>query len=211
MQPDWDELAERDKAYEAAHFKNAAYHLMTSQILYESTHGHGTSYRLISRYPDAYRAAFELFGVSLVFDRNFHYIAAIPMAERQTHMRKNEALLLLVLRKAYHEHFLRGNVDQGIAVITIDELQQIYKDAIGRELPVEIGELREVLAPMRSCGAIRLHESDGSSVQPFDISILPGIASLVSVDTISRLAEFKASGSSPEPETDDTDVKEEVA
>lgn len=207
MQPDWDELAKRDGTYEAAYFKNAAYHLMTSQVIYENVHGHGSTYRLITRYQDAFRAAFDLFGVSLIVDRNFHFIAAIPMADRQNPMRKSEALLLLVLRQAYHEHFLRGNVDQGIAAITIDELLQIHKDATGRELPSEIGELREALAPMRACGAVRLQDSEGESLQPFDINILPGITALVSVASIGRLAEMmpgtgKSDSPSDVPATD---------
>lgn len=196
MPLNWDEVIRENDPYEASDFRNAAYQLLTSQIIYENGHNQGTTYRLIDRYREPFREAFDLMGLSLKFDSDYRYIAAIPTADKQPPMRLADALMLLVLRKAYHEQALRGSLDAGSAIVSIEELHEMHRVETGRELPSEIGSLKEALAPMRAFGVAKITQTDSGAEQPFDISILPGIVALVSEGTLSRLADYMP-GSTP--------------
>lgn len=193
MPLNWEDFPIRkDDPYEPQDFRNAAYQLLSSQILYETTTGQGASYRLIDRYRDAFREAFDLFGVALKFDSDYRYIAAIPNAEKQLAMPKSDALLLLVLRKGYHEQALQGNLDAGVAVLSIEELRELHRAETSRELPKEVGDLKDILGRMRAFGVARLPPTESGSEQPFDIAILPGITALVSEVALGRLTEYAA-------------------
>lgn len=193
MPLNWEDFPIRkDDPYMPQDFKNAAYQLLSSQVLYETTSGQGAAYRLIDRYRDAFREAFDLFGVALKFDSDYRYIAAIPNAEKQPAMPKSDALLLLVLRKGYHEQALQGNLDAGVAVLSIEELRELYRAETTRELPKEVGELKDILGRMRVFGVARLPLTESGSEQPFDIAILPGITALVSEMALGRLTEYAA-------------------
>lgn len=193
MPLNWEDFPIRkDDPYVPQDFRNAAYQLLSSQILYETTNGQGSAYRLIDRYRDAFREAFDLFGVALKFDSDYRYIAAIPNAEKQPAMPKSDALLLLVLRKGYHEQALQGNLDAGVAVLSIEELRELYRAETTRELPREVGELKEIMGRMRAFGVTRLPPTESGSEQPFDIAILPGITALVSEMALGRLTEYAA-------------------
>lgn len=202
MPVSWEELIRQGDPYEVSDFRNAAYQLLTSQIIYEGGHGQGVSYRLIDRYREAFKEAFDLMGLSLKFESDYRFIAAIPTADKQPPMRLADALMLLVLRKAYHEQALRGNLDAGHAVLSIEELKEFYRVETGRELPGESGALKEALAPMKSFGVARITQSDDSSDQPFDITIQPGITALVNEGTLHRLADYAASATTPKQERD---------
>lgn len=186
----WEDVIKKDDPYESSDFRNAAYQLLSCQVIYENAHGQGPSYRLIDRYRETFRDVFDLLGISLKFDPDYRYIAAIPTAEKQPPMRLLESLLLLVLRKAYHEHALRGNLDAGAAVLSIEELHELYRAETSRELPNEVGALRETLVPMKMFGVLKITQTDSGSDQPFDISILPGICAVVSEATIGRLTDY---------------------
>lgn len=193
MPLNWEDFPIRkDDPYEPQDFRNAAYQLLSSQILYETTTGQGASYRLIDRYRDAFREAFDLFGIALKFDSDYRYIAAIPNAEKQLAMPKSDALLLLVLRKGYHEQALQGNLDAGVAVLSIEELRELHRAETSRELPKEVGDLKDILSRMRAFGVARLPPTESGSEQPFDIAILPGITALVSEVALGRLTEYAA-------------------
>jgi hypothetical protein len=187
---DWNQILGDDKIYDANDCRNAAFQLLSSQILYETTSRHTASYRLIARYLSAFREIFDMIGVQIHLNQTYRYVAAVPMAAKMPDMRKSDAMLLLVLRKAYHEQASHGSLDRGEAVLGIDELQEIYRAETGQEIPAEIGALKTALAPMKACGAIKIR--DAESDQPFDVVILPGIEALVNEGTLARLADFAA-------------------
>lgn len=202
---DWNDVLHDDKIYDANDCRNAAFQLLSCQILYETTSRHAASYRLIERYLSAFREVFDLIGVQIHLNSTYRYLAAVPMASKMPEMRKTDAMLLLVLRKAYHEQASHGSLDHGEAVLGIDELQEVYRVETGRELPGEKGALEAALAPMKACGAIKLRDAD--SDQPFDVVILPGIEALVNEGTLARLSEFSVAApqteSEPQPPTGD--------
>lgn len=189
----WDEVIRQGDIYEASDFKAAAYQLVSNQIIYESNNAQAVAYRLIDRYRDAFRDVFDLLGMSLKFDTTYRYIAAIPYVEKQKYLSTDDSLLLLVLRKGYHEQALHGNLEAGSAVLSIEELQELYRVETARELPSEVRALKDLLNRMKAFGVVKMPQTEPGSDQPFDIAILPGIAALVSEATLSRLTDYVSS------------------
>ncbi|MPM92575.1 hypothetical protein SDC9_139710 [bioreactor metagenome] len=189
----WDEVIRQGDVYESSDFKSAAYQLVSNQIIYESNQSQATAYRLIDRYRDAFRDAFDLLGMSLKFDTTYRYIAAIPYVEKQKYLSTDDSLLLLVLRKGYHEQAIQGNLEAGSAVLSIEELQELYRVETSRELPNEVRALKDLLNRMKAFGVVKMPQTEPGSDQPFDVAILPGIAALVSEATLSRLTDYVSS------------------
>lgn len=189
----WDEVIRQGDVYEASDFRAAAYQLVSNQIIYESNNAQAVAYRLIDRYRDAFRDTFDLLGMSLKFDTTYRYIAAIPYVEKQKYLSTDDSLLLLVLRKGYHEQALHGNLEAGAAVLSIEELQELYRVETSRELPNEVRALKDLLNRMKAFGVVKMPQTEPGSDQPFDVAILPGIAALVSEATLSRLTDYVTS------------------
>lgn len=199
----WDEVIRQGDIYEASDFKAAAHQLVSNQIIYENNQAQATSYRLIDRYRDAFRDAFDLLGMSLKFDSAYRYIAAIPYVEKQKYLTTDDSLLLLVLRKGYHEQAIQGNLEAGSAALSIEELQELYRVETARELPSEVGALRDLLNRMKAFGVVKMPQTEPGSDQPFDVAILPGIAALVSEATLSRLTEYVSNARATIPQQGD--------
>ncbi len=193
MPNNWDNVIRQGDVYESSDFKAAAYQLVSNQVIYENNNTQAAAYRLIDRYREAFRDAFDLLGMSLKFDTTYRYIAAIPYVEKQKYLSTEDSLLLLVLRKGYHEQAIQGNLDVGSAVLSIEELQELYRVETSRELPNEVGALKEVLNRMKAFGVLKLPPTESGSDQPFDVAILPGIAALVSEATLTRLTDYVSS------------------
>lgn len=188
---DWDDLIRPGDGYEVTDFQNAAYQLMSQQILYEARNRQAPAYRLIVRHMAAFKDAFDLFGVAIHFDQPNRFVAAIPTLDKQSRLKTVDALLLLVLRKAFHEEAMRGALSKGSAVITIEALKDIHRrETAGRELPTDQGALRDMLGRMKAFGVVRFAAPEPGSTQPFDVEILPGILALVNEGSLARIAEI---------------------
>ena len=107
---DWKDVINPGDPYTADDFRNVALQLLSHQILYEQAKGQAFAYRLIMRYLGPFKEVFSLVGLSLVADAEYRFIAAVPDATKQSPMSREEARLLLVLRKAYHTHAIEGTV-----------------------------------------------------------------------------------------------------
>jgi hypothetical protein len=188
---DWKDVINPGDPYTADDFRNVALQLLSHQILYEQAKGHVFAYRLIMRYLGPFKEVFSLVGLSLVADAEYRFIAAVPDATKQSPMSREEARLLLVLRKAYHTHAIEGSLDEGRAVLTIEEFRELYRSETELELPANTGELRDFLARMKALGVLSLPEADEASGQPFDIAVLPGITALVSEGSLWRLNDYR--------------------
>lgn len=189
MPKDWSEFVkDKDSPYEEDDFRSAAYQLLTQQVLYETDKSDRTSYQLIDAHRHAFRDAFDLFGMDIEFDNDYRYCAAIPRMLRKTQMSLVESLLMLVLRKVYHEQAIHGDVVNGAAHISIDELQEAYRAETKRELPTTTRELDSLLDTMKRFGILRKISTDPGDPQPYAIEIRPGIEKLVSENMITRMA-----------------------
>lgn len=192
MPKDWNALAEASEIYEAADFQNAAYQLLCAQVLYENEHRQRLSFQLIAAHRAAFMEAFELFGMQLRFNDAFRYCYAIPQSAKQTSLPLQDTLLMLVLCKLWHERASRGELDDGSAVVSIEELQESFRAETGRELPAQSGQLRDLLERVKRFGAAKTIKNEDDAAQPFDIAILPGIEVLVSEVALAKLSAHHA-------------------
>lgn len=189
MPKDWSEFTkDKDAIYEENDFRSAAYQLLTQQILYESDKSDRVAYQIVSSHRHAFRDAFDLFGMDIEFDPDYRYCAAIPRMLRKTQLSLLESLLILVLRKVYHEQAIHGDVVNGAAHISIDELQEAFRAETRRELPTATRELDAVLDTMKRFGILRKTATEAGDPQPYAIEIRPGIEKLVSENMITRMA-----------------------
>lgn len=192
MPKDWNALAEASDIYEASDFQNAAYQLLCSQVLYENEHRQRVSFQLIAAHRAAFMEAFALFGMPLRFNDAFRYCYAIPQSSKQTSLPLQDTLLMLVLCKLWHERASRGELDDGNALVSIEELQESYRAETGRELPSQSGQLRDLVERVKRFGAAKTAKNEDEAGQPFDIVILPGIEVLVSEVALAKLSAHHA-------------------
>lgn len=189
MPRNWVKLAESSAIHEESDFKSASYQLLCAQVLYESDQAQRVAYRLIADHRTEFKEAFQLFGMDLVFDDASRYVAAIPEGGRKAILPLTESLLVLVLRKLYHEQASRGALeDGGVAIVSIDELRSAYLASTRRELPTSVGDLGALVDQMQRFGIARQIESETDSVQPFDVAVLPGIQTLVNEAALMKLS-----------------------
>ena len=205
MPREWNDIIGANDYYQQDDFKGAAYQLITSQILYESNKQQAFAYRLIERYRDAFRETFHLLGMELKFDSTYRFVAAIPYVEKQKNMSIADALLLLVLRKCYHLKAMQAELENGAAVMAIEDFLEVYRNETGRDLPAEVGQLRELLGRMKAYGVVKMPPTEPGSDQPFDVAVLPGIEAIVNEKTLERLSVYTGAPRQEIPPLDDED------
>lgn len=201
MPKNWERYAQEDEIYRSeSDYQSAAYQLVTEQVLYESDRRQRTAFHIVNRHRGAFKEAVALFGLELVFNDDYRYCAAVPREVRMTPLPVQDTLLILVMRLMFHDRAVRGELDMGRAVVSIEDLMATYKGKTARDLPSSAGELRAALDGLRRCGLARAIDSEEGSEQPFDVAILPAIAELVNEAAASRLAGFlEASSADVDP------------
>lgn len=191
MPKNWERCAQDDEIYRSERdYQSAAYQLVTEQVLYETDLRQRTAYHVINRHRGAFKEAVALLGLELFFNDDYRYCAAVPREVRMTPLSVQDTLLVLVMRLMFHDRAVRGELDMGRAIVSIEDLLTTYKGKTGRELPSRAGELRAAIDGLRRCGLARAIDAEEGSEQPFDIAILPAIAELVNEAAASRLTGF---------------------
>jgi hypothetical protein len=189
----WDKLANSDELYtRESDYQSAAYQLVTAQVLYEQDVSQRVSYHIVRRYPTEFKEALALLGMELIVNEDYRYCAAVPREARKVLLPLQDTLLILVLRQLFHERAMKGELEAGRAVVTIEELQAHYNQSTGRSLPQTASDLREALSPLRRYGLARLVDAEAGDVQPFNIAIQPAIEELVNEATVSKLGAYQA-------------------
>jgi hypothetical protein len=192
----WESLAQNsDGDYVVDDFKQALYQLVTQQCLYARFVHQGVAYRLISKYRTEFKEASDLLGLQLAFNDRLEYCYVNQAVARHLPMDLLETMFLLVLRHTYHLHASAGDLTpEGDAVISIPELQEIYKGLTGRDLETRTQVLKAQVKSAQRNGLARLADADDGDGQPFAIAILPGIADVLSEHAVNRFgAHLKAS------------------
>lgn len=182
----WERLAEQSEiGHEPADFEKAAYRLMVEQILYANDKFSRVAYHLIVKHLDAYREVLAMLGVHLVHNAHHSYVAAIPRHSVAEKMLLSETRLALVLRRIYDDRMQSGDIVDGEASVSLEELERAFKEWLNRDLP-ERAELRELSRAMKRYGLVRLLEADDG--QPYKIVIRPGITDVLSEAALLQLA-----------------------
>lgn len=192
MPSNWERIAEADDIYKDVNdFKQAAYQLITEQVLYESSNTQRKAYYIIQKHLGHFKDAVALFGLELFVNHSYRYCYVVPRDVRQVPLSLDETLLILVLRQIYHTRASKGDQEtDGRVIVGIEDLKQTFKGSTGRELPAGAGDLKDTIQSLRRYGIARTVDSEPGSIQPFDISILPGIEELVNENAVSRLGAY---------------------
>lgn len=204
MPKDWSGFT-KNGIHEEDDFRAAAYQLLTQQVLYEREKSDRLAYNLVNGHRNAFREAFDLFGMDLEFDEAYRYCAAIPRTFRRTQLTLQETLLILVLRKIYHEQAIHADLADGAAFISIDTLQEAYRAETGRELPATVRELDPLFDTMKRFGLLKKTEAVPGNAQPFGLEIRPGIEKLVNENMLTRMAAYQNASAAIQ---EDEDTKE---
>lgn len=193
MPKNWSALAKNSEGtYTEDDFKYALYQLVCSQVLYAREKQHTVSYALISQYKAEFREAADLLGLNLDFNDSFRYCFVIPNTlKHQQTLDTTETLLILVLRRIYHDKATTGDLDTGEATITVAELAAAYQASTQRELPKTVGELKEYITKMRRYGIAKFGKVGDDDPQPFTVVILPGITDIISDMALGRLGAYQ--------------------
>jgi hypothetical protein len=208
----WESLAESsDGLYVPDDFRHAFYQLVVQQALYLRFMHQSVAYRLISTYRTEFKEAAEMLGLRLAFNDRLEYCYVLQDSGRFSPMNLQETMLLLVLRQAYHQRASAGDLTQeGDAVITIPELQELHKQLTTRDLDVGAQALRAQLKDAQRHGLARTVDAPDGDVQPFAVAVMPAIADVLSEHAVGRFgANLKASLMGKEPSEKDAPPREE--
>lgn len=200
----WERLAAQSNGfYEEQDYQKAAYRLMMEQVIYNSDHGGRVPYDLVTHHLGAFRDVFEQFGMSIVHNPHHGYVVAIPRHAFGARMRLEETRLALLLRRVYDDRINAVDIVDGEAFVTLEELDQLYKDLLGRQLP-DRGEMRELMRSLKRNGIAR--EIDAADDQPFQIAIRPAITDILGQTALLQLAAYAV-----DPEVVDEEADDETA
>jgi len=182
----WERLAEQSaNVYLPADFEKAAYQLVVEQVLYEVDRFSKVSYALILKHLPHYRELMARLGLVLTHNAFHAYLVVVPTHHVAEKMKLSETRLALVLRRMYDDKMRSADITDGEAYIGLEELERVYTELLGRELP-ERGELRDLAGQLKRYGIARLEETD--DLQRFQIVVRPGITDVLGESALHQLA-----------------------
>ena len=197
----WERLAAQSNGlYEEQDYQQAAYRLMMEQVIYAGDRGGRVPYEIVTRNLGAFRDVFDQFGMTITHSVHHGYVVAIPRHAFGARMRLEETRLALLLRRVYDDRINAIDIVDGEAFVTLEELEQLYKDLLGRQLP-ERGEMRELVRSLKRNGMAR--EIEAADDQPFQIVIRPAITDILGHTALLQLAAYGVDPEVVEEEVDD--------
>jgi len=176
----------------------------------------------------------SLMGIRVQHDRRFQFIRCFPPGSQvpgmededqpfnsgmRVRLSQNEVALVLVLRSQYDKALREGHVDeQGCVMVSLESLSIALKNLLGRSLPEQLTERKNLFRRLRQLRLIQLANEDALASAEFWLKIRPMIMSYVSDEVLSTLVaeqeegEIEVSDEAPVSESASTDpTKEELA
>lgn len=156
--------------------------LLLHQCVYSDRPLGGRPYTIIARHRDFVEKYVNALDYQLILEQRDGLAAVRPRSVaygwKETRFKKDETLVLLVLRYMFEDATRRGEMDEtGRIESNTDEIYDAYKTLAGEEPPNET-RLHEILTMARRRGLVRLSEPDRQErVAP--LTILPGIRVLI--------------------------------
>jgi hypothetical protein len=186
----WADVERDRETYPDHLFQEAAYLLVTRQVLYRREPRQKSAYDLVCAHEKEFTEAMRLMGLALHVDALNAYVAVVPEVEVDNPFDLTTTLLMLVVRRLYHEQKLSGELRNGAAAVAVPDLVQSYIDMTGREIDGREAPLRDLMQPLKQSGLVRFEKiSDGyAESQPFYIEVLPAVEHLVGEQFVERLA-----------------------
>lgn len=188
----WDKPLNRDTLYEEQDYQQAAYRLITHQILSASDRATRKDYGIVSRNISEFEQAVHPFGIELMHDTHYQYIVARPRhVLSQQRASKEETLLLLVLAGIHHRVRFEGREEKnGETFVDLTDLQEHYEKETGREFPGP-ADFRALLAKFKRWGIAADEKNEEASGHRFRVRIHPAIGDLLRKEYLSYLESFR--------------------
>lgn len=152
--------------------------LLTHQCIYSDRPLSGRPYTIVLRHRDFVEKYVNALDYQLVIEQRDGLAAVRPRAAaygwRESRLKKDETLVLLVVRYIFEDATRRGEMDgSGRVETNTDEIYDAYKTLSGEEPPSE-SRLQEILRMAHRRGLLRTLEPDREArVTP--VTVLPGI------------------------------------
>ena len=145
----------------------------------------------------------SLMGIRLQHDRRFQFVRCYPPGAQipgmeddeqpfngglRVRLSQNEVALVLVLRSQYDKALREGMVDeQGCVLVSLESLSIALKNLLGRSLPDQLTERKNLFRRMRQLRLIQVSNEDALDSSEFWLKVRPMIMSYVSDDVLSSL------------------------
>ena len=145
----------------------------------------------------------SLMGIRLQHDRRFQFVRCYPPGAQipgmedddqpfngglRVRLSQNEVALVLVLRSQYDKALREGMVDeQGCVLVSLESLSIALKNLLGRSLPEQLTERKNLFRRLRQLRLIQLNNEDALDSSEFWLKVRPMIMSYVSDDVLSGL------------------------
>jgi hypothetical protein len=205
MSRSWTTLSQlSNSVYTPQQFEEAAYRLVTEQVLYSTDRSARVAYALVESYFSDFASVLAPLGVRLERNAHHRYIVALPNHGAGTLVTLADTLLTLVLRQRYDEGMRQGRVqDDGEVLVDLEELREAYKGLTGRDLDTG-NSLRNQLITLKRWGVARMEDTPPDDPQPFAVCIRPAIVDIVGEQWLQRLAQHGVDDGETEGEVDAT-------
>jgi|CXWL01.1.fsa_nt_gi hypothetical protein len=191
----WETAASRTNGLNKPEdFEQAAYRLVTEQVLYHSDKSSRTAYALIERYIRDFQQALNPLGLVVEVNRTLQYAYAKPLHARQGSAPVSLTLLALVLRAAYDDAMRAGMWnDQREVLLDAVELDAKHEMLTGRKLPPKM-ELDILMRQLKRSGiaqwAERATQDDGEESCIPIVLIRPGIVDILGEAALQQLGHW---------------------
>jgi hypothetical protein len=145
----------------------------------------------------------SLMAIRIQHDRRFQFIRCFPPGAQvpgmedddqpfnsgmRVRLSQNEVALVLVLRSQYDKALREGLVDeQGCVMVSLESLSIALKNLLGRSLPEQLTERKNLFRRLRQLRLIQLANEDALEHAEFWLKVRPMIMSYVSDDVLSTL------------------------
>jgi len=161
----------------------------------------------------------SIMGIRIQHDRRFQFVRCFPPGAQipgmddddqpfngglRVRLTQNEVAVVLVLRSQYDKALREGQVDeQGCVLVSLESLSIALKNLLGRSLPEQLTERKNLFRRLRQLRLIQLANEDVLDSSEFWLKVRPMIMSYVSDDVLSGLLNEDEDASNENDQTTD--------
>jgi len=161
----------------------------------------------------------SIMGIRIQHDRRFQFVRCFPPGAQipgmddddqpfngglRVRLTQNEVAVVLVLRSQYDKALREGQVDeQGCVLVSLESLSIALKNLLGRSLPEQLTERKNLFRRLRQLRLIQLANEDVLDSSEFWLKVRPMIMSYVSDDVLSGLLSEDEDASNENDQTTD--------
>lgn len=205
MLRDLKRLSERDEHVEADDLRRAASVILERQFLYSDVERDHKVYFTLVTQGDYFRDLFDALNHEFIHDPEIGMVGILPRGRTTSvRLKKDEALILLIIRFIYEDALENFKQQQGCALSNSEKILAKYEVATRGKRPL-LTELRRILTMFKAMGLIDNLEDDN---RVLDFRIRPAIRYVLSESWFKTL-ELHAGGVQVDDDPANEDIETE--